>query len=179
MKYPKVLEKDEMHKYSRDMKIPDETSFYIDSTYKYFLKSCDTTLRKIKNHCQPMQALYYPKASQYHNVWFINCYAYPTRTGVIWNKKSEFEKYPPTGNLKADSLFTIEQLANHIIPVFDGYHFPEITNDCILVFYCRTMHRDSKELLREVRKNAEISREKIQIIYINSDNSVVPQILKQ
>lgn len=178
MKYPKVLNEKELQRRGRKLDIPQSNYFYADEQYSKAIRSKDTSFIKIKNHHQPLQAIYFGKSS-YPERWFINCYAYPTSRGVIWNHDGEFNSFPPKGNIKPDSVLNVELFTASIKPLFPENKV-SLDSSCytIVVFESRFYNWLSKNLIKEVKRNVELSKEKTQILYVNTDNYIVPQIFK-
>ena len=63
-------------KYARKYHIPENSSYNLDTSYFTWLFSPDTAKRRtqVKNHYQPLQALYYDKNGRLQS-FQVNCYA--------------------------------------------------------------------------------------------------------
>src|SRR5688572_739650 len=72
----KSIDEKTIVQYAKKYNIPSADNYELDTTYFTFLKSFDTTRYKeqIKNHYQPLQALYYDKTGHLQS-FQINCYA--------------------------------------------------------------------------------------------------------
>src|ERR1700733_5029721 len=73
MKNPKAVDDGKILQYSKIYGIPPGDNYELDSSYLTFLSSHDTTFKnQIKNHYQPLQALYFDKSKQLRS-FQINC----------------------------------------------------------------------------------------------------------
>ena len=66
IKYPMTVNEKTIVRYSKKYNIPPTDCFEMDTSYMSFLFSIDSTKYKtqIKNHYQPLQALYYNKSGK-------------------------------------------------------------------------------------------------------------------
>jgi hypothetical protein len=171
MKNYKVVDEKTITKYSKKYNIPLADSYQLDTSYISFLKSFDTSLYKeqIKNHYQPLQALYYNNKGELKS-FQINCYTggFPN---LNWERDSIMTTFPPKIQAPIDSIISLEtqikyirQLSNTKKHSTDNYDYT------IVVYWNRFMGRQSKRLIRLVKQNAEMTNKKIKIIYVNSDN---------
>jgi hypothetical protein len=171
MKNYKVVDEKTIIRYSKKYNIPLEDSYELDINYISYLKSLDTSIYKeqIKNHYQPLQALYYDNKGELKS-FQINCYTggFPN---LNWERDSIMTTFPPKKQAPIDSIVSLEtqikylrQLSNTKKLSTDNYDYT------IVVYWNRFMGRQSKRLIRLVQQNAEMSNKKIKIIYVNSDN---------
>lgn len=171
MKNYKVVDEKTIIKYSKKYNIPLADSYQLDTSYTSFLKSFDTSLYKeqIKNHYQPLQALYYDNKGELKS-FQINCYTggFPN---LNWERDSIMTTFPPKIQAPIDNIVSLEsqfkylrQLSNTKKLSTDNYDYT------IVVYWNRFMGRQSKRLIRLVQQNAEMTNKKVKIIYVNSDN---------
>lgn len=158
-------------KYSKKYNIPLADSYELDTTYVPYLKSFDTALYKeqIKNHYQPLQALYYDNKGELKS-FQINCYTggFPN---LNWERDSIMTTFPPKKQAPIDSIIPLETQFKYIRQLTNSKKLSTDNFDyTIIVFWNRFMGRQSKRLIRLVQQNAKMSNKKIKIIYVNSDN---------
>ena len=172
MKMPKEMDEKKMLKAGKKYHIPAEDSYQLDSTYSTFLHSIDTSKFKqqIKNHYQPLQALYYNQHGRLES-FQINCYAggFPN---LHWNRNQIFDTFLPKQQAPVDSLLTLQTHWNFLVPL-SATGKKEIPNTeyVAIIHWNRFMGRQTKRLLRCVQKNAKLSTDQqLKIIYVNNDN---------
>lgn len=158
--------------YSIKYNIPKADGYQLDSSYDTFLASFDPVryTQQIKNHYQPLQALYYNNAGQLIS-FHINCYA----NGFInlhWNKNDIMAVFPPKQQAPLDSIVSLETQLKYLKPLSTTLPFSNESYDhIIIVYWSRFMGRQSKRLIHSVQNNSKIARsEKVKIIYVNTDN---------
>ena len=97
--------------------IPTEAIFELDTAYLSFLFSLDTTTyqTEIKNHYQPLQALYYSKKGDLLS-FQINCYAggFPN---LNWERDSIMQSFPPLEQAPLDSILPLPLHLDYIRPL--------------------------------------------------------------
>ena len=159
-------------RYAKKFDIPTTDLFELDSSYYSFLfsKQTDENKAHIKNHYQPLQALYFNKAGQLQS-FQINCYAggFPN---LKWERNDIMTSFPPKNQAPIDSLISLEQYLQLLRPLsqtpelkIDGYDF------IVIVFWSRYMGRQSKRLIRIVQDNRALAADKkVRILYANTDN---------
>jgi hypothetical protein len=179
MRNPEMMDSKAIQKYAGKFDLPENHSYYLDTTYIGFLKNSDSTRGSMKDHYQPTQALYFQDEKPYPEAWFINCRAYPKSFGVDWNRNGEFEKFLPAGNQKPDSLVTFDDIRQLLKPVHNNAAPVSNTDNTVLVFYCKMFHRTSRDLISEVKRNAKLSQSPVTIFYVNVDNYIVPLLPKE
>ena len=129
-----------------------------DTFYRKILNSCpDSSL--LKNLLQPLQVHYFSKDF----VWqasLINCYVFPGFLGLKWNKKGNFNSFPPKTHYDGNSCrdAPISLIKKNPLDNPEGY---------ILVFWDLYLKRQSKRLLRQVLKNSKGKKHKL--LMINND----------
>lgn len=142
--------------------------YYADSVYlKGVVNKCAQDKRIMKNHLQPVQAIYFDDSGKMIS-YFINCYANPTLVNLNWNEGNRFSAYPPKTMAPIDSMFTYAELVNLLKPVTK----PVTANSSsikVLVFWNKMFYRYSKSLIRKVQRNVEAKRD-VDIVYVNTDN---------
>lgn len=162
-------------KYGKKYNIPNQDSYRIDTAYFSFLFSIDTTRYKsqIKNHYQPLQALYYDNKGNLQS-FQVNCYAggFPN---LQWDRDSIFSVFVPKQQAPLDSIVPLETQMKYLFPLSQTEKISVEEYDYIIVVYWnRFMGRQSKRLIKFVQENAKLSKDKkIKIIYANNDNLFV------
>lgn len=170
-KMEKVDEKTILH-YSQKYKIPLENSYQLDTTYISYLASLDTTQYKVqvKNHYQPLQALYYNKSGQLLS-FQANCYAggFPN---LKWNRNETMTIFPPKQQAPIDSIVPLEIQLKYLLPLSKTESISANDYDYIVVVYwSKFMGRQSKRLIRFTQRNSTLATDKrVKIIYANTDN---------
>lgn len=169
---PKKLDDKTIAKYAKKYDIPAKDSYKTDSSYYSYIFSFDTTLYKqeIKNHYQPLQALYFDNQGELES-FQINCYCggFPN---LDWERDSIFTEFPPKEQAPTDSLISLEKMLTLLEPFpdsdeinIDGYDY------VVLVLWSRWMGRQSRRLIELVQENAKLAPNKnIKILYANNDN---------
>ncbi len=173
MKKPKPVDEVTIARFAGKYNIPPEDSYLMDTSFVSWLFEQDTSLHKwgIKDHYQPLQALYYNQMGELVS-FQVNCYAggFPN---LQWERDSIFNTFPPLGQAKVDSLLPLGKLLTFIRPV--GNSKPVDTEDLdyfIVVQWNRFMGRQSKRLIRLVQHNSLLAKEvNFKIIYVNTDNN--------
>lgn len=172
MKMPKEMSEKSILRAGKKYHIPPEDSYQLDSTYRTYLFSLDTSKFKhqIKNHYQPLQALYYNKNGMLES-FQINCYAggFPN---LKWNRNEIFETFPPKQQAPADSLLSLQTQIQFLLPLSKTAQIdPGKTDYFVIVHWNRFMGRQTRRLLRYVRKNAKLTTDgQLKIVYANNDN---------
>lgn len=161
-----------IQEHSNKYKIPVEDSYVLDSNYITFLRSLDALRyqEQIKNHYQPLQALYYDSSGQLCS-FQINCYAGGI-PNLRWRRNHIMSVFPPAVQAPLDSILP---LARHLQFLRPLDHKTKISagqfDTTIIVYWSLFMGRQSKRLIRTVRENSKLAINKnIKIIYVNTDN---------
>jgi hypothetical protein len=173
LKTIKPLTSEEIIRQGKKYKIPVSEAYELDSTYYTFIKSLDTNRfnQVIKDHFQPLQAIYYDKIGQMCS-FHINCYCggFPN---LKWNRNGNFDVFLPKQQAPIDSIFTLEKQLTFIQPLAhqDALNITPF-DYVVVVHWNRYMGRQSKRLIEIVQNNARLTnRERVKIIYVNSDNA--------
>ncbi|MGJ8661123.1 MAG: hypothetical protein ACSHXL_03730 [Bacteroidota bacterium] len=169
----KPLNEQTIVSYSEKYDIPSGDNYELDTSYFNYLFSLDSTKYswQIKNHYQPLQALYYDTTG--HLVSYqLNCYAggFPN---LNWDKHVETITFPPNQQAPLDSILPIEKQITFLSAfpqtnniVIDGYDYI-----VVVVYWSRYMGRQSKRLIHYVQERSKIATEKkVKILYVNTDN---------
>lgn len=181
LKTMKPLTTEEIIRQGKKYKIPASDGFELDSTYYTFIKSLDTSrfIQVQKDHFQPLQAIYYDKTGQMC-AFHINCYCggFPN---LKWNRNGNFETFLPKQQAPLDSIFTLEKQLSFVQPLAHQDTLNITPFDyVVVVHWSRYMGRQSKRLIELVQKNARLTnRERIKIIYVNSDNATIYESVRQ
>ena len=157
---------------AKTYKIPEEDIFELDTSYISYLYSFDTSLYKIqiKNHYQPLQALYFDKSGQLKS-FHINCYAGGS-LNLKWDRDSILNVFPPRQQAPLDSLLTLERQFKYLRPLgrttifnFDSYDY------VVIIYWNRFMNRQSKRLINFIQENCKLANGfKVKMVYANNDN---------
>ncbi|WP_343632549.1 hypothetical protein [Fluviicola sp.] len=172
MRMPKEINEKRILKAGRKYHIPVEDSYVLHSAYSAYLFSLDTSKFKlqIKNHYQPLQAVYY-NSNGIPESFQINCYAggFPN---LKWNRNDIFETFPPKQQAPVDSLLTLSKHLEFLRPLSGtAEKNPGKTDYFAIVHWNRFMGRQTKRLIRCVQKNARrTTGQQLKIIYANNDN---------
>jgi hypothetical protein len=172
MKNTKTVDEKTIIRYSKKYNIPTSASYELDTAYFSYLFSLDSTKYKyqIKNHFQPLQALYYDNSGQLKS-FQVNCYAggFPN---LKWDRNEIMTTFPPRQQAPIDSIVPLETHLKYLKPLsqtekiqIDHYDY------IVIVHWNRFMGRQSKRLIRFVQDNSKLATgEKVKIIYANTDN---------
>lgn len=172
IKQPKELNDQTIIRYSEKYNIPLTDNYKLDTAYLTFLSSLDSTRFKeqIKNHYQPLQALYYNKTGQLES-FQINCYAggFPN---LDWNGDNIFTTFPPQEQAPTDSIIPLDFQLKYLQPLSQTNRFSIENYDYIVIVYWnRLMGRQSKHLIHFVQENYKLAKDyNVKIIYVNTDN---------
>ena len=159
--------------YSKKFNIPLSDSYELDTSFISFVYSIDTLQYKAqrKNHCQPLQALYYDKSGQLQS-FHINCYAggFPN---LNWDRNSTLTQFPPKQQAPIDSILPLYKQLNYLRLLSstekintDNYDF------LVIVYWNRFMGRQSKRLIKFIQTNCKLNTDKkVKILYVNNDNA--------
>ena len=159
-------------KYSDKYKIPLADSYVLDSSYVTFLHSLDSLRyqEQIKNHYQPLQALYYDQSGQLCS-YQINCYAGGI-PNLRWKRNHIMSVFPPAVQAPIDSILPLARHLQFLRPLANKTKISAGPFDTtIIVYWSLFMGRQSKRLIRTVQENSKLAFNKnIKIIYVNNDN---------
>ncbi len=159
-------------RYAKKFNFRDVDSYELDTAYFSYLFSLDSTKYKtqIKNHYQPLQALYYDNSG--HLISFqMNCYAggFPN---LKWDRNEILTTFPPKQQATIDSIVSLDKQIKYLKPLSQTSKFYVDNYDYIVIVYWnRFMGRQSKRLIHFVQENSKLEKEKkVKIIYANTDN---------
>ena len=170
----KCLSQDDLESFRKEFNLPKEKTFRLDTNYIRYLFSFDTTkyADQIKNHYQPIQALYYDKSGQlisYH----INCYAginVPDNDDLKWNQGNAFVSFVPKSVVPLDSILPLVRHLSFIKTLegrpIDTTGFSTFDYTIIIHWGKKLRPKDSKNLIKIVSDNANLAvNKKINILY--------------
>lgn len=170
-KNPKKLNHNQLATQAKRYNIPAENSFELDTAYFYtFLKTFPDSLQRkqVKNHYQPLQALYFDKSGNLQS-FHINCFAggFPN---LNWNRNQSLRNFPPKTQAPLDTLVSWQLLNSYLKPQTTTLK-PETTPDyTVVVFWSRTMGRQSKRLIGQIQQNCALAKnQKVRLVYVNND----------
>lgn len=128
-----------------------------------------------QNHIQPVQVIYFEKATQRPIAAYFNCIAEVRGlTSMTWNKEHELEFFPPkTYTNWVDTLFSQEELFKTFNDM-NGKEFKykdDGTEYLIVIFYSLFVQKQSDNLIKEVNEHLQkCLNNNYQIYYVNMDN---------
>ncbi|MDR2840116.1 MAG: hypothetical protein LBV75_02465 [Paludibacter sp.] len=167
----KVETVDNILKVAKSYNIANENIYELDTAfYKSLELQKDTSNAGIiKNHLQPLQAMYFDKNGQM-TAFYINCYAegFPN---LNWNQNNNFNVFPPVQQigLSVDTLITFSKLQPYLTQISGNQQ--EIDGDYfVVVFWSKAFGRQSKHLVEIVKKNIELAQCKVNTMFVFSDN---------
>lgn len=177
MKKTKTVDQKTIVRYAKKYNIPEVDNYGLDTAYFSHLISLDSNKYKtqIKNHYQPLQALYYDNSGHLKS-FQVNCYAsgFPN---LKWDRNEIMTTFPPKERAPVDSLVSVETQLKYLKPLTQTSKFSVDNYDWIvIVYWSRFMGRQSKRLIHFVQNNGKLEKEKkVKIIYVNTDNIFAAQ----
>jgi hypothetical protein len=172
MKKIKTVDEKTIAHYSKKYNIPIDDSYELDTAFFSYLFSIDTTEYKtqIKNHYQPLQALYYDNLG-YLKSFQVNCYAggFPN---LKWDRNEIMTTFPPKQQAPIDRIVSAATQMNYLKPLLQTSKLSIDSYDhIVIVYWNRFMGRQSKRFIRFVQENSKLATDaKVKIIYANTDN---------
>lgn len=172
IKKPKPVKEKIILQYSEKFNIPKADSYELDTSFISYLYFLDTTQYKkqIKNHHQPLQALYFDKSGQMVS-FQVNCYAggFPN---LKWDRNKILTTFPPKQQAPIDSILPLAKQLKYLRPLSGTTSLTTTNYDFVVVVYwSRFMGRQSKRLIHLIQDNCKLSGGKqVKIIYANNDN---------
>ena len=172
IKKMKIVDEKTIDRYAKKYNIPAADNYELDTAYFSYLFSLDTTQYKaqIKNHYQPLQALYYDDSGHLKS-FQVNCYAggFPN---LEWDKDEIMTTFPPKQQAPIDSIVPLKTQIEYLKPLSQTEKItPDDYDYIVVVYWNRFMGRQSKRLIRFVQDNSKLETDKkVKIIYANTDN---------
>ncbi len=172
MKKLKKVDTNTILKYAKRYRIPFKANFMLDTAYVKFLSSFDTAIFKeqVKNHYQPLQALYYNRNGQLVS-FQVNCYAGGV-PNLDWDRNGNMTVFPPKQQAPVDKIVPLSTLLDYLEPlpptknIFKGNY-----DYTVVVFWSVFMGRQSRRLIHIVQDNMQLNTNKrIRVLYVNTDN---------
>jgi len=176
-KYPSAAD---LENFRKEFNLPKEKTFRLDTNYIRYLFSFDTTryADQIKNHYQPIQALYYDKYGSLVS-FHINCYAavgIANNSDFNWNQQNVFASFVPRTTAPVDSVLPLNKHLS-FIKTFDYKSIDTIGfaafDYTVIVYWSKHYFgvKNSKNLIRIVSHNVALAgNKKVNVIYVNSEN---------
>lgn len=167
-----AVDEQTIFRYAEKYNIPSTDIYEVDTAYISHLFSLDTTQyeEEIKNHYQPLQALYYNNSGHLQS-FQVNCFAggFPN---LKWNRNETMTTFPPKQQAPVDSILPLDAHLKYLNPLSKTGKIKINDYDYIvIVHWNRFMGRQSKRLIRFVQDNCKLSEEaKVKILYANTDN---------
>jgi hypothetical protein len=172
MKDPRVMGPEQILLQGEEFGIPRNDSYEMDSSYFSVIQEMDTTRfkRDQNNLLQPLQVFYFDALGtliSYH----VNCSVggFPN---LKWNRFGSFNQFPASKSVELDTMMYINDHLLHVNPL-NNAPFPDLRNYeyTVLVYWSTFMGRQSKRLVRVVKENLRLSKDKkVMVIYVNTDN---------
>ena len=169
---PAVVDEKVIASYQTRYSIPFEDGYQIDTAYNSFLFSLNTLRYKaqIKNHYQPLQALYYDRVGQMQS-FQINCYAggFPN---LLWDRDHILTTFPPLQQAPIDSILPLNTVLKYLRPLTQTSTFIMTEYDYVVViFWNRFMSKQSERFIHFIQDNSKLAKnKKVKILYVNDDN---------
>jgi hypothetical protein len=143
--------------------------YKLDTTYYDFIFSLKDPII-IKNHCQPLQAVYFDKNGKIE-AFFINCYAngFPN---LKWNENHDFDVFPPTQQqgLIIDTLVNYNKIKSYIKPIFESQINDDDFDYFVIVFWSKAGGRQSKRLIKQIHENVKLAKDNVKLMFVNNDS---------
>jgi hypothetical protein len=171
-KMPKPLNEKDIYKLAKKYDVPVADCYDLDTNYIWYFKNMDTARyhAQIKNHYQPMQALYY-KNTGYLQSFHVNCWAggFPN---LHWDRDNILAIFPPLEQAPIYSILPLDSLLKYMKPLSQTHKFAASDYDYIVVvFWNRMIGKQSKRLIHFIQENCKLAKkEKVKLIYVNNDN---------
>jgi hypothetical protein len=174
---PKQKTGDQILKAAKKLNIPKSDVFALDTTYYNYIFSFDRKKygQQIKNHYQPLQALYFDRGGSLVK-FYINCYAGGTFK-LNWDREGRLQSFLPKDQAPLDTLLDLTKQLRFLKPLSTSnpgdlktgaYDFT------VIIYWNIFMRRYSKHLIKEIRKNIALANGKtVKVIYLNTDNFFV------
>ncbi len=173
LKVPRERSPEKIQHFADKYGIPTDKSFVLDTSYMTFLVHPDTTQKVlIKNHLQPLQALYFDHSGQLVS-YYINCNAggFPN---LKWNRNGLLDTFVPTTQTPTDTLLTLSRQLDFVRTMDNKSPGPTdySQNDYTVVIYWSIfMGRQSKRLIKSIITNCHLAKGKsIDLLFVNEDN---------
>lgn len=173
------LSVNELEQARKEFDLPKDKTYKLDTSYLRFLFTLDTAkyADQIKNHYQPIQALYYDRSGQLLS-FHINCYAgigVSDDDDLNWNQKNAFASFIPNSVAPVDSILPLckhlEFIENFDNSPIDTTGFSAFDYTVIIHWNKKWRAQDSKNLIRIVSENIKLdTAKKVNLLYINSDD---------
>lgn len=144
-----------------------ETYVLEKKPYIAFLKSVSKDSSFVKNHTQPLQAIYFNENGEMES-YYLNCYAggFPN---LIWNKANSLDIFPPKSQTKVDTDFPLDKFLEYF-----KIEKSKQKEKYVFLFWNDYLGRQTKRFINEFRNNINKSTNgKVNIIYVNNDNLYV------
>lgn len=168
LKQGKSLARNEIQRAAKKYKIQADELFEIDTSYFTFVYRFDSLYPvEVKNHLQPLQALYYDSTGNLIS-YQVNCSVggFPN---LKWNQQGAFNQFPPRTQARLDTLFDLETQLSFLEPTIPATYFD--ADYLVIVHWSRFMGRQSKRLIKQVRENSRLYHSgNVKLLFVNTDN---------
>lgn len=167
-----AVDENTIARYANKYNVPLADNYELDTAYFSYLFSLDTSKynSQIKNHYQPLQALYYDNSGHLKS-FQVNCYTggFPN---LKWDRNEIMSTFPPKEQAPIDSIVSLETQMKYLKRLSQTeQHFFESYDYVVIVYWNRFMGRQSKRLIRYVQDNVKLeTARKVKVIYVNTDN---------
>lgn len=174
IKNPRKLSEQDILKAAIKYNIPVSDIYQMNYFFLYYsemIENSGVAPSVIKDHMQPLQALYYNKSGSLQS-YHINCNASTSIGGVNWNKNKVMSSFPPISQIATDTFFPLNRHLEFFKPIASTISFNREDYDYIIILYWNVfMKRPAKKLIHSVQKNISLAGDqKVKVIYVNNDN---------
>lgn len=159
----------QLTKFARQLKIPHENIYTLDTSYWSELRGWDDE-NEADRHSHPIQILYFDhngEMEQFHTskyeLWSTN---------KEWLQSGDFTKFPPGEAQKPFGQLNLQELSKHFneSQLSSPFH-AEGYNHFVVVFWNRNFKRRSKKVIELAKENAKLdSTKSVKLIYVNTDD---------
>ena len=177
---PEHLNTATIAKTAKQYGVPEKDLFVLDSSYLSFIFSQDSSkyIAQIKNHSQPLQALYFDKSKNFVS-YYINCRAggFPN---LKWNRNGMLDTFLPHTQTPLDNIISFKQHLKFIRTLKNESVSTDTTNSdyYVIVYWNKFMGRQSKRLIQSIKENVKLSGKSKKMYYVNTDNAYIEKALK-
>lgn len=173
------LTKSELETISSEYDLPTSKTFILNTKYIDYILSMNKihTAEQLRNHYQPLQAVYYNKQGQLVS-FHTNCYAGAYGNDSIplnWNHHKIFEKFPPKTSTPIDSILPLSKHLQYIQTFdrkpIDTAGFAEFDYTIIVHWVKNWKAEEVKSLIKFVTGNSKLAgNKKINLLFVNNDD---------
>lgn len=171
IKKSKLYSLEEIAAHEQKFDIPQEASYRLDTTYIDLIEK-EVKDPKIQDyHYQPLQVFYFDKKDSLVS-YYVNC-----NTGgfpnLKWNvvdeeKKKSLSYFPPISQTPINTPLTYKKLLS-VFQKTKHTQKPKEADYKVVVFWNVQMGRQSRRLIRTIKKNIALHPNEVCVYYVNND----------